>query len=228
MKLKIDYMEPRIYIVVPAYNEATRIQSTLKDLLQVLQASVIVVDDGSSDDTYQRAQGKAVVLRHPINRGMGAALRTGTIHALNMGASIIVHFDADGQHLASDISTLLEPLTTDSADIVIGSRYLQPNDIPWSKKWLIHKPALFFQNAVSGMKLTDIHNGLRAMNARAASRITISQDRFAHASEIISEIKRHKLRYTEVPVTISYREYGQGFLAGLKILKEILTHKVIK
>jgi len=159
---------------------------------------------------------------------MGAALATGTQYALDHGADIIVHFDADGQHRADEIDRFIRKIVTDDADIVIGSRYKQKNNLPWTKKYLIHKPGLVFQNVTSRIHLTDVHNGFRAMNRHAASKIQIRQDRMAHASEIIYEVKRHKLRYREVPVTIAYREYGQGIQDGLKIFGDLLKKRFLK
>jgi len=220
--------DEKIYIVVPAFNEEKRIAETLASLHDAGYSDIIVVNDGSEDSTAAVAENYAHVLTHVINRGMGAALETGTRYALRKGANIIVHFDADGQHQASDISKVIEPLINQQADIVVGSRYLGTNSVPVTKKYLIHKPAIIFQNIVTGVKLTDVHNGFRAMNRKAADSIRISQDRMAHNTEIISQIKQHKLRHIEVPVTILYAEYGQGFLGGISILKELFTKFLIK
>jgi polyprenyl-phospho-N-acetylgalactosaminyl synthase len=212
-----------VFIVIPAFNEAHAIRNVLEDLQTHGYRSLIVVDDGSHDDTASIARPYATVLRHAVNRGMGAALVTGTTWALNHDAQYIVHFDADGQHAASEIERVLSPVCDGSVDIVLGSRYLQENNLPFVKKYLIHKPAIFFQNMSSGMHLTDVHNGFRAMNRHAAKVIRITQDRMAHASEIIHEIKAHQLRYREIPVTISYHEFGQGIFAGLRILKDLMV-----
>ncbi|HLC63740.1 MAG TPA: glycosyltransferase family 2 protein, partial [Patescibacteria group bacterium] len=96
------------------------------------------------------------------------------------------------------------------------------------KKWLILKPAVFFQNLILGVKLTDAHNGFRALSRKALSEIKIKQDGMAHASEIVEQIKLKDLKYKEVPVTISYHEFGQGFISGLKILKDLLFGKINK
>ena len=214
--------------MIPAFNEEEKILGTLQDLKTGGFTNIIVVDDGSSDATAEKAAAHALVLRHAVNRGMGAALHTGTQYALQNGAAYIVHFDADGQHAASDIPHLVAPLEAGEADIVLGSRYLKKNTLPRTKRYLLHKPAILFQNIFFGVSLTDAHNGLRAMNRAAAEKIQISQDRMAHASEIISEISKHSLRYIEVPVTIAYHEYGQGFMDGLKILKDLITKRLIK
>ncbi len=218
----------KVFIVIPCYNEAKQVAAVLKEVKPY--GSVVVVDDGSSDQSYQVAKSEGVkVLRHLINRGMGAALATGNSYALSQGAEVIVHFDADGQHLAADLPQLLEPIVTGSAEVVFGSRFLNSaSQIPFFKKWLILKPAITLQNLFFGLSLSDAHNGLRALTASALKKIEISQDRMAHASEIISQVKKLRLKYQEVPVTIKYYEFGQGFLGGLKILKDLLFGKLNK
>ncbi len=216
-----------IAVVIPAFNEEQRIVATLRSVRDAGYHQIIVVDDGSADHTSEQARPFATVLRHPINRGMGAALATGTQYALDTGADIIVHFDADGQHQASDIARVIAPLQSGRAAIVFGSRYLGTSKVPWTKKYLLHMPARALQNMTTGLHLSDVHNGFRALDRTAAAAIHISQDRMAHASEIVSEAKRLGLRFEEVPVTISYREYGQGFFGGLRILKDIIVRKLL-
>ncbi|MBI4090630.1 MAG: glycosyltransferase family 2 protein [Candidatus Komeilibacteria bacterium] len=215
-------------IVIPAHNEARNIEATLRSLRKAGYAHIVVIDDGSEDATSLTARRSAIVLHHAINRGMGAALETGTAWALAHGAECIVHFDADGQHRADEVSRVIAPILAHKADVVLGSRYLQPSQTPWTKKYLLHMPALALQTILTGMHLTDVHNGFRALSRRAAQLIRIRQDRMAHASEIISEIQHHRLRYVEVPVTIAYHEYGQGFAAGLKIYGDLILKKILK
>lgn len=218
----------KISIVIPAYNESKRIATTLRSLRDAGYDNLIVVDDGSSDDTASQAAQYAVVLHHSINRGMGAALATGIAWAVADGADCVVHFDADGQHRADEIAKVIAPIVADAADIVLGSRYLKTSQTPWTKKFFLHKPALILQTFLTGMHLTDVHNGFRALNRTAVEKIHIRQDRMAHASEIINEIKRHRLRYAEVPVTIAYQEYGQGFASGMKIYWDLIRKKILK
>jgi glycosyltransferase involved in cell wall biosynthesis len=218
----------QVFIVIPAYNEAQRIGQTLSGVLHAGFSNIVVVDDGSTDDTYSIAAQFVRTLRHSVNRGMGAALVTGTQFALQHGADIIVHFDADGQHNAAEIQRVIEPIVSGTADISLGSRYLQENDLPLTKKFLIHKPALLVQNFLTGLHLTDVHSGFRAMARAAARQVIITQDRMAHASEITNEIRRRRLRYVEVPVTVYYREYGQGFMDGLKIYRDIFIKRFFK
>ncbi|MFA5126568.1 MAG: glycosyltransferase family 2 protein [Patescibacteria group bacterium] len=215
-----------IYVVIPAYNEAQRIGEVLQSLIK-LPYSLVVVDDGSSDNTTEIvAQYPVIFLRHKINRGQGAALYTGTLYALSQEADAIVHFDADGQFLAGEIERLLEPILSRQADIVFGSKFLQSNKIPFLKKLFIIRPAIWLNNIMTGLPLTDVHNGFRAMSGSAARQIDIKQDAMAHASEIVSQTKKLKLRYQEVPVTVIYREFGQGFFGGIKILLDLFIKKI--
>lgn len=216
-----------ISIVIPAYNEERNIVSTLQQVRSVGPYAIVVVDDGSTDRTAELARPYATVVRHAINRGMGAALMTGTQWSVARGASVIVHFDADGQHQAAEIPKVIGPIVDGATDVVFGSRYLGSSAVPWTKRYLLHMPALALQTVITGMHLTDVHNGFRALSRDAASRIIIRQDRMAHASEIVSEVKRNGLRYTEVPVTISYHEYGQGFVGGLRIIKDLIIKKIV-
>lgn len=212
-----------IYIVIAAYNEGKRIASVIDGLHAAGYEDIVVVDDCSTDDTSSiaRAAG-AVVVRHPINRGQGAALQTGMDYALAHRADIIVHFDGDGQMQSSDIPAMTAPIVEGKADIIFGSRFLDGRTaVPWIKKWCILKPAILFNWLMTGIHLTDAHNGFRALSKTAAKRIVIRHDRMAHATEIVSYTRAYGLRYTEVPVHITYNEFGQGIIGGIKIIRDL-------
>jgi polyprenyl-phospho-N-acetylgalactosaminyl synthase len=216
----------KVFIIIPCWNNAEHLAKIISEVK--LYGQVVVIDDGSSDYSFDIAKKSgAVALKHIINRGQGAALETGDRYALSQGADLVVHFDADGQHLAKDIPVLIQPIIEGRAEIVLGSRFLnQQNKTPFFKKWFILKPANFFQNRIFDLKLTDAQNGLRAMSVGALKRIKITQDRYAHCSEIVEQIKRFK--YQEVPVTVLYRDFGQNFFGGLKILFDLLIGKLNK
>lgn len=223
----------KIFFIIPAYNSAKTIKSVLNNIKRYYQdASVppggIVIDDGSTDNTHQFACSKNVqVLRHLVNRGQGASLQTGHEFALKSGADIIVDFDADDQHRIEDAQKMINVLQKEDLDIVIGSRFLEKSKVPTLKKWFILKPAIIFQNLMTGVKLTDAHNGLRVMTRTAAQKIYITQDRMAHATEIIEEISRNDLKFQEIPVMLIYNEFGQGIKGGIKILKDLFFKKLI-
>ncbi len=217
----------KIFAIIPAFNEEKQITNVVH-YVQNYVDKVIVIDDGSSDKTYELAnKAGAIVLKHLINRGQGASLETGNKYALSQGADIIVHFDADGQHRAEDIKKILQPIKNNQAEIVFGSRFLGNTiNMPMSKK-IILKIAILINNFISDIKLTDAHNGIRAMTSQVAKKMEITQDRMAHNTEINMFTSKNKLKYTEVPVTIVYQKYGQGFSQGLKILKELLLGRFI-
>ncbi|MDP2586459.1 MAG: glycosyltransferase family 2 protein [Candidatus Komeilibacteria bacterium] len=217
-----------VFIIIPCYNEAEHLAKVIESVKPY--GRVVVVDDGSTDNSFQIAVSSGtLVLKHLVNRGMGAALETGDRLARSQGAEIVVHFDADGQHVAEEIPLLIQPIVNNEADAVLGSRFLKPTSaIPFFKKHFILKPAVFFQNSMLGVKLTDAHNGFRALSCHALEKIRITQDGMAHATEIIEQIKTNNLTYQEVPVTVIYHEFGQGFLSGLKILKDLIFGKINK
>jgi glycosyltransferase involved in cell wall biosynthesis len=219
-----------IWLVVPAFNEAAVIGRVVADLLWHGYRTV-VVDDGSSDDTGRNAGAAgAIVVTHPINLGQGAALQTGIAFVLRHGAETIVTFDADGQHRAADVALLLEALATADADFALGSRFLGGAvAMPLSRRLLL-MAATWFTRLTTGLKVSDTHNGLRAMTRRGASRIQLRQNRMAHASELLDQIARSRLRYVEVPVTIEYSRYslakGQRLADSLRILVDLSAQRL--
>lgn len=196
----------RIVAVMPAFREVPRVQAAVRACLSYVDR-VIVIDDGSRDGTAEEAQaGGALVLRHTINRGQGAALRTGTMAAVSIGADAIIHIDADGQHDPSFIPALLAPLKNNEADIVFGSRFmgLKAIDMPLTRRVLMHGIKLFNTFALGiPSNVRDPQTGLRAFTAQAASKLNFQQDGMAHCSEIL-RLATRQLRWKEVPVIVRY------------------------
>jgi polyprenyl-phospho-N-acetylgalactosaminyl synthase len=222
-----------VWVVVPAYNEGGAISDTLATLVE-LPYRVLVIDDGSIDDTWERARDAGVtVLRHACNLGQGATLQTGFTYALRQrDTGYVVSFDADGQHNAADIPRMLAPLMSGECDVTLASRFAPggvASDITTGKK-LVLRLAVLLARATTGLPLTDTHNGLRAFTAAAARQITLSQNGMAHASEILSQIASRKLRFREVPATVRYTAYsrakGQSLSNGLNILWDILMARI--
>ena len=211
------------------YNEAACVGDVVRSLKSRF-ANIVVVDDGSSDSTAEAAQGAgALLVHHLINRGQGAALKTGIDYALARGADIIVTFDSDGQHQMEDVDALIAPVLEGRCDVALGSRFLHREcQVPLLRR-LILKLGVAFTRLVSRIRVTDTHNGMRAFSRRAAQQIQIRQDRMAHASEILDEIGRLKLRYCEVPTRIVYTEYsrvkGQRSSAAFRIVWDFLIGK---
>jgi len=157
-----------VFIVIPAYNEASRLGPVL-EVLRREYRNVVVVDDGSTDATAAVArEAGCIVLRHAINRGQGAALQTAITYSLEAGAKFIVTFDADGQHQASDLPGLLAPVLDGQVDVAIGSRFLANTaHVPPLRRFLLRMARLFTW-MVSGVYLTDCHNGFRALSRHGA------------------------------------------------------------
>ncbi len=221
------------YVVIPAYNEAGSITQVIVGV-KSLADKVVVVDDGSTDATSKQAvQAGAIVLRHVINRGYGAALKTGSDWAVKQGADLILHFDADGQFEPRDVPLLVDSLTATQSQVALGSRFKgRVIGLPVMRR-LTLKMAIIFTWLVSGLKLTDAHNGLRLFKAEAWQQMVLKQDRMAFSSELIDEIKRLKLSFIEVPVTVRYTTYSrqnskQGRWPALRIVKDLFLGKLLR
>lgn len=219
----------KIICVIPAYNEEINITKVIKSVSAYVN-EVVVVDDCSSDDSaLLAASAGATVLSHIINRGQGAALQTGNEYALNNGADIIVHFDADDQFLASEIPSMVDPIIEGRADIVFGSRFLgKKTNFPSAKKYIIMPLAQLFSRVFLGVKLSDPQNGFRALSRQAAKKIIIDNREMAHASEIQAKAFKQKLRIAEVPITVIYHHFGQKLSGGFVVIRDLLINKIIK
>ena len=198
------------WIVIPAYNEATALGRVVAPLLE-MGYSVVVVDDGSTDQTTKVAETTGANLcQHKVNLGQGAALRTGIGFALQQGAHFLITFDADGQHSVSDIPNLVAPIQAGSADVALGSRFLESGhalEIPRSRLALL-KMAVIFTRLSTGLQVTDAHCGIRAFSAEAGRKVRITENGMAHADQILRQIVEQGLRWIEVPVTVIYTPYS--------------------
>lgn len=224
---------PEVVVVIAAYNESGPIAEVVRGL-RAHGHDVVVVDDASHDTTAQEAASAgATVLRHAVNLGQGAALRTGFAYvAATRHDAIVVTFDADGQHSPDDVAALVAPVQASSADVVLGSRFLRQASIervPASRRLLL-RAAVWMARRTTGLALSDAHNGLRALRLAAIRRMELRQDRMAHASELLAEIARLKLRTLEVPVTVAYTEYsrakGQRTIDSINILWDLTISRL--
>jgi glycosyltransferase involved in cell wall biosynthesis len=220
------------FIVIAAFNEEGSVGKVVQEL-RPLYPNVVVVDDGSGDETAAEArEAGAHVCRHPLNRGQGAALQTGIRYALRKGARYVVTFDADGQHDPQDIAPMLAPIAAGEAEICLGSRFLEhAESVPFLRRTML-RGAIIFTRITSGMKLSDAHNGFRAFSAKAAGALDLHLDRMAHASEIIDQIRSTRLPYREVPVHIRYTDYslakGQRSSAAFRVALDYLIGRVLR
>ena len=220
-------------MIVPAHNEGEVVGATVENLLSA-GYQVVVVDDGSTDRTPDIRRLPIVYLRHVVNLGQGAALQTGMTYALRAGADIAVHFDADGQHDVRQIEGLIAPIVTGAADVVFGSRFLRKEDaacVPVAKRITL-RAGILVSWAMTGVLLSDAHNGFRALSRRAMEKIHLQENGYAHATEILQRVREAGLRYVEAPITITYSEYsqikGQKLSGSLNILFDLIMSKLTK
>lgn len=219
----------KIYIIIPAYNESKVIESVIQGLKE-RNLNIIIVDDGSSDKTFEISRKSlekynGFIYRHSLNRGVGAALKTGIVAALRKNADLIVTFDADGQHDPEDINNMLKPLIKGEVDLVNGYRNFK--EMPTSKKLgnqIMNIVTLVFY----GIHVKDSQSGFKAFNRKAANVFEIHSRGFGVISEIMGEVKRHNLRFKEVPVKTIYTDYsrskGTNLKEGLKILFKLIIN----
>jgi glycosyltransferase involved in cell wall biosynthesis len=215
------------WVVVPLYQEATAVGDVVRELRRTFP-QVVCVDDGSTDGSAEQARrAGARVVRHCINLGQGAALQTGFDFALrDEAARFVVTFDADGQHRVEDAAAMVQRLRDGEADVVFGSRFLDGRtEVPRLRR-VVLRSAVHYTNVTTGVRLTDAHNGLRALSRRAVGSLRITHHRMAHASEIVSLVGRSGLRWVEHPVEIRYTDYsrakGQSLLNSVNILVETI------
>ncbi|NVM95573.1 glycosyltransferase family 2 protein [Arthrobacter wenxiniae] len=209
------------------YNEASVVGAVITGLRKVFPY-VVCVDDGSTDGSQDAARAAgAVVVQHPINLGQGASLQTGIEYALNdPDLDCIVTFDADGQHRVEDAQAMAGRITSGEAEIVLGSRFLDKRTKISPAKRLVLRTAAIQSRMATGMALTDAHNGLRALSPKVAKGIHLTQNRMAHASELVHQVAEMKPKWVEQPVEIIYTDYskakGQSLLNSVNILADLL------
>lgn len=203
----------KVAVLVPAYNEAENIGYVL-DLMPEevcgMPIEVLVVDDGSRDGTADvAAEHGATVARHVINRGGGAALRTGYRLMVESGAEVVVTLDADGQHLPAEMERLVKPILDGEVDVAHGSRVLGQAD----RNHLARELGIVFFNrlvsAITRTKVSDCSNGYRAVRTTVLPQLVLRQEQF-HTSEFMIEAIKRGIPAKEVPITVERRLHGHS------------------
>ncbi|MFC7675040.1 glycosyltransferase family 2 protein [Mycolicibacterium sp. GCM10028919] len=220
-----------VWIVIPAFNEASVIADVVADVRAVFP-NVVCVDDGSPDDTGERAlRAGAHVVRHPVNLGQGAAIQTGVEYARSRpGAAVFATFDADGQHRVKDVIGMIDRLSVDDLDVVVGTRFggQAPTKMPPLRRVLFPLIAKL-SPASRKLGLTDAHNGLRVFGRTVADGLNLTMSGMSHASEFISLIVENGWRVAEEPVEIIYTDYsmskGQPLVNGVNIVFDGLMRR---
>ncbi|EKE24948.1 MAG: glycosyl transferase family 2 [uncultured bacterium] len=199
----------KIFIVMPAFNEAKVLTEVINEIKSAGYSNLIVIDDGSCDETFEVSQNNNVTaLKHFLNRGKGAAAKTGIEAAKILGADIVVTIDADGQHNPQDIKRMIEKIK-DGYDVVLGSRLKDPKGMPKYKILHNHIGNLCVW-ALYGLWVTDSQSGFRAYSKKAITAIETKTDRYEYDSEVIREIYRNNLKYIEIPIEVRYTEYSMS------------------
>jgi len=197
---------PKVIVCVPAYNESKNIAKVIKGT-KAYCSEIIVCDDGSTDDTYRIAsECGAIVVRHPINKVYGAAIKTLFRVANERGADVLVTLDSDGQHDPNQIPLVLEPILKEGFDIVIGSRFLNEDDrrkVPAYRSFGI-KTITKFAQLTSYNNITDAQSGFRAYSSNALAKIDLIEEGMAVSTEILMRGGEKNLLIKEVPITVSY------------------------
>jgi glycosyltransferase involved in cell wall biosynthesis len=210
------------------YNEEQVIFQVVTDLRSVFP-HVICVDDGSTDRSAAKAMDAgAMVLRHAVNIGQGAALSTGFSWVQSQSQfSYVVTFDADGQHRPEDALRLVTELVSKQVDVVFASRFLDQDQatIPLAKR-LVLKTVAKITKSLTDVELSDAHNGLRALTVDATRQVNLTQNGMAHATQFVSLVLQANLKYVEIPVTILYTPYsrskGQSLLNSINIALDLI------
>ena len=221
--------EPSIIAVIPAFNEAGHVGKVVSDV-QSFVDKIVVIDDGSTDSTGDEARLRgACVFRHLVNRGLGGSIITGLRAAIRLGADVIVTLDADGQHVASEITEVIGPILRNEADFVIGSRLIKTKSIPLSRI-VANRIADFCTWILFGVRVRDSQSGFRAFSRVVAESIELRTSRMEISTEILSEVARKGFRISEIPITAIYTQYslskGQSFSVGLKTLVKLLFRRI--
>jgi len=220
-------MSDKLLIIIPAFNEETTISNVINDLKKCGFKDILVVDDGSSDQTAYIARNLQVeVISHIVNIGLGGAIATGLDFARERGYEHVITFDADGQHKALDAVKIYRALKENYGDLIIGSRILELKK-RYYIRYLVNCLSNIFTFLFSGALISDSQSGLRGFGPRALKSIYPQTSGYEVSSEIIMIAKNLKLLVFEVPVTACYSDYslkkGQKISNLLKVARKLLA-----
>jgi len=222
-------MKEKVFVVIPGHNESKHVASVIKDAKNRGFQNILFVDDGSKDDSSKKAkEAGAIVLRHKINLGKGAAVKTGCDYALKEKADIVCLMDSDGQHKARDLKRLLDKLIKTKSDIAFGYRSLNKN-MPLVTKfgnWFINTTTKLIQ----GIKLRDTQSGMRCFTRKAYKKLRWTANDYSMESEMIANAAKNRLKYTEEKIDTVYLDSFKGttVLDGIKIVINIFKYRLIR
>lgn len=222
----------KLGIIIPALNEEKKIAATIKKIPKKMSSideiRVLVIDDGSTDNTKKEAiLAGAEVISHNQNKGVGVAFQTGLNWALSNDIDLLVNIDADGQFDANDISTIIEPVLSNLTDVVVGDRFQngRPKDMPLGK-YIGNKMMSFLINQLSGLKLTDVSSGFRAFNREAMYSLNLMGN-FTYTQESILDLSVKSIRIKNVPVKVTYFKSRKSRVASNLLKYAVQTSLII-
>lgn len=221
----------KVFVVIPAYNESRTIFKVVSKAKKHFR-NVVVVDDGSTDDTYNLAErAGAVVLRHKVNLGVGAATGTGVKFAVEHGAHIVATIDGDGQHDVEDLLKVVKPVLDSKADVCVGSRFKSYKNAPFLRL-VANKLLTLITIIFSDTRLTDSQSGMRAFRTDKFKKMNLSMDYYTFCSEMFVEARKLKLRVMEIPIKMIYTEYSRGkgthIFTPLFIIKDLIFKRLLE
>ena len=220
------------YVILPAYNEATRIKPVIEEIAEK-GYNMVIVNDGSSDNTLEviketkeKYPDKIHIYSHIINRGVGVAMQTGFDAVLRYNPKYIVNMDSDGQHDANDLENVLEPLITGRAQAVIGVRPLK--DMPLSRN-IANSIMNLLTRIFYKVDVSDSQTGFRAITIDALKKININARGYLISSEFIREVNDNKIPFEEVQIKTIYtpetQAKGTNVTVAFKILIQMIKHQ---
>lgn len=232
-----DVSKQRVCVIIPAYNEGAVIETVVKEARGIfksskLTADIVVVNDGSYDDTSLRAlKGGAHVVNHILNSGAGGATATGLSYANQNGYDIAATMDADGQHAPEDVVACIKALYAKKADLLIGSRLIDNSGMS-RVKVLGNWGLSFITYILFGVKSTDSQSGLRVYSRKALESLRWKTSGYEFCSEMIWRAKQIGLTITEHPIEAIYSDYskgkGQSNWNAINILKSLIKRRVVE
>lgn len=216
-----------VYVIVPAFNEQNVIKDIINNLLKNF-SNVIVINDGSNDKTLETINDLDIkILNHEINLGVGAAVQTGFDYVSNIpDAKAVITFDADGQHLVDDAVAMAKEIMICDEGIIFGTRFPKHSkNIPMVKR-IVLKLIAKITDLVTGVSLSDAHNGLKAYKVSIIKELELQFSSYSYESELITQVAKKKIDYKEMSTDIKYTSYsikkGQKLLNGLLIIEDLL------
>lgn len=229
--------ETKVCIIIPAYNEARVIRSVIKKMSSALKsagldAEIVVINDGSRDDTAEEAKNSgATVINHILNSGAGGATSTGLAYALTNKFAIAATMDADGQHIPEDVIKGIRLLADSDTDLLIGSRLIDSEGMS-GLKVIGNKGLSYFTYALFGVNVTDSQSGLRIFSQRALEKLQWKTTGYEFCSEMLWRAKQMQLNIDEYPIEAVYTDYskskGQNNWNGVNILKSLVKRRVVE